>query len=950
MELKECVEGITSEPGDICLVAPGTYELSALAGPTLVVSVEGLTIRSEQGPDVTILRGAGTVVLRVVASGVVIDGFTLSNSGSSPLIRVQGGDGVRAEGVQIINNIFTDELGAYADGVLFSSFMELREVTITNNVFRGGRGSAIHLRDIAELREVEITDSIIRSMGSAGILVEAIGRLKGFTVAGTGSSHCEISSVGGDGIRLSGVRRSADVSLFNCIVEGSATGLNIVGGGSLEGLNLLSNEVRRNKGRGVAVSGAELSRVWITDNVIRDNGGEGLSFFASGKAEGLNLARNLLARNGGFGLALTGGGDLRGLSLAANRIWGNGSGGIICTAGQDLKGVTVVENEIRENRGNGLLLQAGGDLRAITITDDEIGANRRHGLRMVGGEEVEGVSLLGNEFSTNRGTGLYLQGREFSQVEVESNTASENGDHGIMIEAERSLKGLRFRDNRALRNDLNGDTVGAGFYIDAGGELADAIIQRNIADGNHSGVRLEVKAAGGQISKVILDGNRAWGNRAWGIRIESPGELYELSIEGNSLLGNGINLALHAERGSGISVRRNELKGAIEVGLLLDAVGAAIAENEIGRNRIGVLARRAAPNRINRNNIVDNEQYGIDARGLPPKETIDAERNWWGHPSGPGGVGPGLGDAVTEGVDFEPWLTGPVAVEGANFQITALEVTPSAPEPLESVTIIATVENTGIAEGTREIIIRLKSDVMVLHEERRPTTLLPAGSATIALSYTFTAAGSYTIEVITHDDARSQVIRVGEPLLPAPEALSIEEVVAALMPGDPSGVPNPNLVIGDQEILQAIHYWITGDPVPETGGQVIADVKMHKLIQLWITGAQVTAAAGGTADLALESEDEGKSEGAALAVEGIAFTGSHLIVRGVGIAGVAVRVYDLTGQLVFGGAGPGNALEFHLAMPNGAPLANGVYLYTVTVISQDGRCWQSGVRKLAILR
>jgi len=36
--------------------------------------------------------------------------------------------------------------------------------------------------------------------------------------------------------------------------------------------------------------------------------------------------------------------------------------------------------------------------------------------------------------------------------------------------------------------------------------------------------------------------------------------------------------------------------------------------------------------------------------------TLDATYNWWGDCSGPGPVGPGIGDSVSVNVDFEPWL------------------------------------------------------------------------------------------------------------------------------------------------------------------------------------------------------------------------------------------------------------------------------------------------------
>jgi len=41
----------------------------------------------------------------------------------------------------------------------------------------------------------------------------------------------------------------------------------------------------------------------------------------------------------------------------------------------------------------------------------------------------------------------------------------------------------------------------------------------------------------------------------------------------------------------------------------------------------------------------------------PSTVTVDATYNWWGANDGPGGVGPGIGDAVSANVDYVPWAT-----------------------------------------------------------------------------------------------------------------------------------------------------------------------------------------------------------------------------------------------------------------------------------------------------
>ena len=68
-------------------------------------------------------------------------------------------------------------------------------------------------------------------------------------------------------------------------------------------------------------------------------------------------------------------------------------------------------------------------------------------------------------------------------------------------------------------------------------------------------------------------------------------------------------------------------------------------------------------NVINYNNIVDNAAFGIDVDGssvITGDLTVDAENNWWGDASGPLNAdtnADGLGDSVTNKVDFDPFST-----------------------------------------------------------------------------------------------------------------------------------------------------------------------------------------------------------------------------------------------------------------------------------------------------
>jgi hypothetical protein len=57
---------------------------------------------------------------------------------------------------------------------------------------------------------------------------------------------------------------------------------------------------------------------------------------------------------------------------------------------------------------------------------------------------------------------------------------------------------------------------------------------------------------------------------------------------------------------------------------------------------------------INRNSIVGNTNFGVYAE--TQTNVTDATCNWWGDASGPGGAGPGSGDAISTLATFEYWL------------------------------------------------------------------------------------------------------------------------------------------------------------------------------------------------------------------------------------------------------------------------------------------------------
>ena len=90
-------------------------------------------------------------------------------------------------------------------------------------------------------------------------------------------------------------------------------------------------------------------------------------------------------------------------------------------------------------------------------------------------------------------------------------------------------------------------------------------------------------------------------------------------------------------------------------GVFIDNCSPTLDHNIIRYNNNGINVGSGSPI-IRNNDITGTTNYGVYNHS---NTTIDAVNNWWGHASGPSGVGPGSGDAVGEHVNYTPWLEAP---------------------------------------------------------------------------------------------------------------------------------------------------------------------------------------------------------------------------------------------------------------------------------------------------
>jgi hypothetical protein len=138
--------------------------------------------------------------------------------------------------------------------------------------------------------------------------------------------------------------------------------------------------------------------------------------------------------------------------------------------------------------------------------------------------------------------------------------------------------------------------------------------------------------------------------------------------------------------------------------------------------------------------------------------------------------------------------------------------------------------------------------------------------------------------------------------------------------------------------------WTTNQMVAGTSFTISDDV-MKQIFQLWETNAPIAAAGTSAASANLSSLQVRAIEARTLDTHSVRF-----VAEGQGITEMEAQVFDLSGKLIFDQETTGTTLTFRGLGTDGRPLANGAYLYVVTVRGPDAQQLRSEVKKLVLTR
>ncbi len=244
-------------------------------------------------------------------------------------------------------------------------------------------------------------------------------------------------------------------------------------------------------------------------------------------------------------------------------------------------------------------------------------------------------------------------------------------------------------------NTINECEVGI-YYIDVGG-----LISSNVVNISAAGVGVSdfwgIVADPGDIIRAIpnpFDPPSPKASKAQS-PIYTPAAVFNTTIDQNILTGDGNG-----------------------VGLEFDATGSntlnvTATQNTIDSWSYGIYVYKDSTATINAtvnncNKIINNTTYGLfNSTG----DSVTATNNWWGSATGPGGVGPGTGDAVSADVVYDPWGSNSICDQLIPVELTSFSASTTAEGVRLSWSTATETENLGFhvyrsqaAEGDYEQI------------------------------------------------------------------------------------------------------------------------------------------------------------------------------------------------------------------------------------------------------
>ena len=320
---------------------------------------------------------------------------------------------------------------------------------------------------------------------------------------------------------------------------------------------------------------------------------------------------------------------------------GNGFQGIRSASNTRIEGFEIIDTTFRDGGHSGYQQSAGSGY-------------------------LSGLRVSGSIFENNAVVGLGL-GNVYDAI-VETSTFTGGGKGIALVETLTIVEPI---GAVTIRDNTMADLGGAAVLVDITNEALGAplTIEGNTvtqtADLLTGGVVFDIGLTGAEShADITVDDNAITFSGALGAlpavhALKLSGGLTGVAVTANQFDGGGVGNAGEPAT-SGIYLASTSAKfGAIDAGddveistnTITGFVNGVGVYDETGAAFGGLPAANVIS--IVRNSIAGNSAFGVRSG---PSNTTAAICNWWGSASGPSGVGPGSGDAVSSHVLFAPWL------------------------------------------------------------------------------------------------------------------------------------------------------------------------------------------------------------------------------------------------------------------------------------------------------
>ncbi len=562
------------------------------------------------------------------------------------------GGGIASDGILTVTNsiIYGNDADSFGAGISNNATATVTGTDIYDNItFEGDGGGIGNIGDLT-LDDVNIylNESIDSGISAGGGI--ASGGVLTITNSAVFSNTTEFY---GGGIINGFIATMAGTDVYgNVVLEGNGGGISDFGILSIDTSNIFSNTAIADafgdfgEGGGIAAEGFVLT---MTNSTVygnsAENDGGGIDQYADEASISNTVIRNNTSGDDGGGIdhdfgILT----LDNVTITANEAVDNG-GGIDIDDDANINASDITGNSAG-NDGGGIDFADG----TLIITDTQILTNTAAGEG--GGIWADDVvSISGGAINANQalaGGGLFnVDHATLDSVTVQENSVTFDGG-GIW-----SDDYITVTNSTVISNSAD---LGGGFYLAFDQSIGNAGLST--------------------ISDSTINANSA--TTSGGGFYNITGTLY---ITSSDIISN-----VAATSGGGL----------FSTGTVTATV--AITNSRILSNSAatgGAYQQAHGTTTINTSCIVANDDLAVN---YVDGTTVDATDNWWGHPSGPSGVQPGIGDSVSGNVTVTGFHTAAIlgCPQLGDPEVgIAKTVTPTSVGTGETVTFTLTFSNTG---------------------------------------------------------------------------------------------------------------------------------------------------------------------------------------------------------------------------------------------------------------